>query len=364
MKKSLPVLIFFTLTIISLARTSTLQASDAASTRDLTESALRAEQAKKPLEAAAAYAKAFSDKTLTSEYRDQLLQQCLKNLIASGIGPDNPTVKLAADALKSSPETWYKFTESLLSRGNSASLQNLSKLSDALHTFNPNDTRDLITRGLISDATQNKLSLTEIAKKLDSTSVDIGSSATRLKGFWSDSLVYVKTLAAPQAIKPGEGTRLLSPAALAGLSPAVARKRIQTMGSLPRNLLEAQGLYYLIRAFLLDGRYNEALDVMRFMQSHYADSSWLSKARAEIAQYNLLNAAAKAKLIENASHTRRIQTGQNPHPGNNVDGVFVRPATNLGTSGNEATGRVASSGRIVSGNAESSAPADSFQDGY
>ncbi|MBF0500950.1 MAG: FecR domain-containing protein [Candidatus Riflebacteria bacterium] len=330
----------------------------------LIETALRAEHDKKPLEAAAAYAKAISDKTLTSEYRDKLLQQCLKNLITSGVGPDNPTVKLAADALKASPETWYKVTESLLSQGNSSNLKNLSRLSDALHVFNPNDTRDLITSSLLADAVQDKMNLAETAKKLAGTSVDVGSSASRLKGFWSDSLIYVKTLATPQAIKPGEGTRLISPAALAGLSPAVAKKRIQTVGSLPRDLLEAQGLYYLIRAFLLDGRYKEALDVMHYMESHYANSSWLSKARAEIAQYNLRNANAKARLIENASRTRRIQTGQNPLPGGNVDGVFVRPAAHLGTPGHEATGRVASSSKNVSGNTESHEPANSFQDGY
>ncbi|MFZ2958250.1 MAG: hypothetical protein WA705_15280 [Candidatus Ozemobacteraceae bacterium] len=330
------------------------------------ETALQAEHDKKPAEAAAAFAKAFSDKSLDgmTEYRDNLLQQFVKNLVAAAPAPDDPLVQQAAAALKTLPETWYKILEALLSKGDAAGLKTLAGLSNALHPLNPRDPRDQIARGLLADAVQNRLALSDAAKKLlGANGLAVGSTTTKLQGFWSDSLVYVKTLAAPQTVLPGEATRLLSPAALANLAPAAAKKRIQAATTLPRNVLEVKGLYYLVRAYLLDGRYDDALQIMSFFEKHYPGSTWLERARTELAQYRLRVVAQSAKRAAVASHTKRLSS-KHGKTVKQVEGVFIRQAQQAGASGLEATGKVASGAQSLTGTPENPDAAGSLQEGY
>lgn len=324
------------------------------------ERALQADHDRKPVEAVEAFVQALNNPSLAGlpEYRSDLLEQCLQNLSQSGMTPDSPTVREVGKLLKTLPDVWYSFLERLLRQGQGQEAQRLLRLAPSLKPFDPKNARDQVIRSLVADATGNLKELEAAAKEL------IGGSATISqkddpKGFWSDSSLYIKMLRFPKTVKPEMTSRLLHPTAMKGLSPAVARKRMAAINALPRDLLEAQGLFQLIRAYLAGGQWERANETLSYLAKNYPGSPLVKQAQKLVSQYRPVVETQRKRKPRLATPTVLLPPVSEKGPAVATEAVS---AVESGVSGTEATGSVASV-TVSPGTTEGSS-VNSLSDGF
>lgn len=323
------------------------------------EQALQADHDGKPVEAVESFVQALNNKALANvpDYRANLLDQCLQNLSRSDMAPDSSAVRAVGKLLKEVPEAWYAFLEKLLKQGQTKEAQALLKLAPVLKPFDPKNARDQVIRSLVADATGN-------LKELEAAARDLVTSSTALEtgkdpqGFWSDSSIYVKMLKFPKTVKPEMTTRLLHPSSMSGLAPAVARKRMAAINSLPRDLLEAQGLFQLIRAYLAGGQWDRANETLGFFAKNYPGSPLLKQAQKLVAQYRPAVEVLRKRFGRHATAT--VALPRDPGPSETIGTPTA--AIESGVAGTEATGHTASA-TITPGTVEGTT-ANSLGDGF
>ena len=324
------------------------------------EGALEADHDGKAALAVERFVKALNNPALAGlpEYRTRLLDQCLQNLARSNPPPAPAIVAEVGKLVGALGEAWYATMQRLLEQGRTQDVQALLKLAPIVKPFDPENPRDRIIRSLAADASGNLKELETSVQELGNE----GSSITprpEVSGFWQDSEDYLRMLRFPKSVKPEMTTRLLQPATMKTLAPTVARKRMAAINSLPRDLLEAKGLFQLIRAYLAGGQWDGANETLSYFARNYPGSPLLQQAKKLVADYDRAAKATRKRGKRPATASVRL-----PRP----SGGTVSVASEAVSAIESGRGETAATGSLASATAapESTegASAESLGDGF
>ncbi|MBF0543112.1 MAG: FecR domain-containing protein [Candidatus Riflebacteria bacterium] len=279
------------------------------------EEALTYEHDRKYDEAANIYLDLFKDPGFANlpDYRSNLLEMALTDTINSDSPQSNSSktkevYQTLAEALKEFPEVWYETARNVLSSESKMDIAKMSELTPKIHPFDPANPRDQLIKGLQAEIQMNDKSLFEAVKGIIYEKT-LASAAETLQGFWADTKTFLQLLTFPNTVTREQATNMISPDSLKSLSPTAVKKRILVASSLPNDLLEAQGLYFLIKAYLSDNRLDEALKVMDFLFKHHPNSPWTLRGKNAIERFKISEKNAKIKVnqtLETASQTEDL----------------------------------------------------------
>ncbi|MBF0409988.1 MAG: FecR domain-containing protein [Candidatus Riflebacteria bacterium] len=277
-------------------------------TLKMIEAALVLEHDGKYEEAAVAYSELMKESSFAElpEYRAHLLESALINAFKSGKPISAELQKTLAAAVKEFPEAWYESVKSILARENKNEIALLKKLSPVLHKFDPNDPRDKLIEAMIAEIQMNDKNLIDSMRTL-TFDENLASASEVLDDFWSDAKTFLQLLTYPNTVDSNRTTSMMDPDSLSELSRSARQKRILVGSSLPDSLLEAQGLYFLLKAYLVDGRYEDAEKVYAFLKTHHSGSPWANRAaKAMELSKKLTNLQGKESVNNVVSATETV----------------------------------------------------------
>ncbi|RCK79740.1 MAG: hypothetical protein OZSIB_4212 [Candidatus Ozemobacter sibiricus] len=204
-------------------------------------------------------------------------------------------------AARELPNGVYAALETTLAREEVAASRRLLAFAELAGA----DRRALVARALLAEMTLDDPTFERLMKELAAPPSQETSKPT---GFWASSLTFLQAMHDPRLVAPAQITSMVAPSSLERLSPKAAAKRVGLATRLPASTLEAQGLYYLIKALKMDGKLAEAQKLLAFFQANYAGSPWLDRAIQVMAQVE--NAApTPAKAPPAASTTKKATEG-------------------------------------------------------
>lgn len=156
------------------------------------------------------------------------------------------------------------------------------------------DEKFMIAKSLIAEAQNNESDLKAFLSVFTNKYADLYNTP-KLNLFWKSSLTYLQLLVDPRLIPPSNITQMISEKALSKLSNKTIKKRLAAVSLYSQEQLEAEGLYYYIKALLLTEQYDEANKALNFFRNKYSGSIWLLKIEDFIEKSN--NKSLKTKLI-------------------------------------------------------------------
>ena len=280
------------------------------------EKALQAEHDHQYRVAAEAYLRILRDPLLpkSDEYRRHLAESALKNLALSGVGSKDSLTQLAAVVLRQDVEAWHGVMETFLRQGLSEPIRSLLNLSSTLRPGQKPDFRDTVTKGLLAELEKDLQALKSAGNSLQNAS---GSASGGADAFWKDSQTYIQVLASGRPVDPSRITQMISPSGLNGMAAELARRRVAAGTSLPFGVLEAQGLYYLVRAHLAAGNTANAERIMSYFRKNFPDSGWLARSESLLARQ-------PKTVSEGASKTQSVRVRKSK-PSSSVRGDSEKP---------------------------------------
>ncbi len=237
------------------------------------EAALRAEHDGQTIPAITAFLDLLADPAVKglSSFREHLVEKALTNFCRADLPATHPLVARLRAAARELPDGVYAALEATLAREDVAASRRLLDFAELAGA----DRRALVARALLAEMTLDDPTFERLMKEL---AAPTPQETPRPTGFWGSSLTFLQAMSDPRLVAPAQITGMVSPSSLERLAPKAAAKRVAIATRLPASTLEAQGLYYLIKALKMDGKLAEAQKLLAFLQANYPGSPWLDRA--------------------------------------------------------------------------------------
>ncbi len=250
------------------------------------EAALRAEHDGKAVEAITGFLDLLDAPSLAGlpVFQEHLAEKALVVFGEAALPAGHPLMTRLRTAVGRLPEAWYGALEKALAADQAAAAQRLLGFAAAARAGGPPDQRELVARALLAEMTLNDQAFEKLVDKLVSTPVPAAPPAPEASEFWSSSRTFLQAMHDPRLVAPDRLTQMIAPATLARLTPRAAASRVALASRLPAETLEAQGLYYLVKALRADGKNQQADQAMAWFRAHHAGSPWLERAEKLLAR--------------------------------------------------------------------------------
>ncbi|NLI77896.1 MAG: FecR domain-containing protein [Candidatus Riflebacteria bacterium] len=279
------------------------------------EAALRAEHDGKPAEAISGFLDLLDAPSLSGlpVFQEHLVEKALVVFGEAGLPADHPLTARLRAAVGRLPEAWYGALENALAADQAAAAQRLLGFAAAARGGGPPDQRELVARALLAEMTLNDQVFEKLVDKLGATPTPAATPQPKPSEFWSSSRTFLQALHDPRVVAPERLTQMIAPAALARLTPRAAASRVALASRLPAETLEAQGLYYLVKALRADGKNQQADQAMAWFRAHHAGSPWLERAEKLLARVRSTTRAQVKKVVGKAT-TATVRNLPKPTP--------------------------------------------------
>ena len=273
-------------------------------------------------------------------FRAHLVEKALVDFARAGLSLTHALAGALREAVKEFPGALFNSLQTTLSGEEAkASRSLLGFAPDARNGKSP-DPRELVAEALLAEMTADDDGMNKAIKDLTK------DPKTRVQAegageFWGTSLTYLQAMTDPRSIVPARITVMISPSGLRKLSPKAAAHRVSLATRLPAETLEAQGLYFLLKALWADKKTEKAAWLMEFFRSHYPGSPWLDRAEKLVSQRILPEGPVQSGIRTPAASVSATLS----HPSGLVAGsskIKLKPGSNVGmpgkTNGNPSTG--------------------------